>query len=241
MKLDVSDWLGRHIYVTGEYEAATTRIFRERLNAGKTVLDIGANAGYFSCLSAALVGPTGRVVSFEPVPRLNAKLKENLALNGFDLTNVHAVALSNENSSARFHVGPLNHSGVSSLRSIDDESESIDVQVVRGDDYLREIDRIDFIKIDVEGAECHVLEGMQDLLSRFRPDLVIEITPAYLAGMQRTADDIEAILAPLGYRFYAIENDGLRALSHLNNDRLGQYNAFMTVDRSVSATSGTAN
>lgn len=70
MCLDVSDWLGRHIYVTGDYENATTRVFGDRLSAGKCMFDIGANAGYFSCLSASLVGSGGRVVSFEPVPRL---------------------------------------------------------------------------------------------------------------------------------------------------------------------------
>lgn len=116
---------------------------------------------------------------------------------------------------------------------IADESESISVQLVRADDLFHDIDRVDFIKIDVEGAECHVLEGMTGLLGRFKPDLVIEITPDYLAGMARSAGDIEAILTPLGYRYFLIDNDGLRELPHLSDSRLGQFNAFITVDRSV--------
>lgn len=226
MQIDVSDWLGRHIYVTGEYEPATTALLNRLVRPGDTFLDIGANAGYFTLLAAKLVGPTGAVHSFEPLPSLAQQLRANLDLNGFRQCTTHDVAASDKADTCTFYSGPRDHTGVSSLRALEGPSETMVVSTARVDDVLKGVSCVSFAKIDVEGAECHVLEGMQGILQRFHPGLVVEITPTHLAGMQRSVEQIEELLRPLGYRTFVIEHHGLREVGRLSEEKCGQFNAF---------------
>lgn len=232
MKLDLEDWLGQHLYATGEYEPATTRLIEACLAPGDVFVDAGANAGYFSLLAARIVGRAGRVLSFEPVPQIYRRLQENIGLNGYRHCQAFDAALSNADGDSEFFVGPKNHVGTSSLRALDKASRRIGVHTVRLDEILEANGRVDCIKIDVEGAECHVLEGMTGVLNRCRPDLIIEITPEYLKPLHRSTGDIQRILEPHGYRAFAIEDQGLRPLSHLDSYGMPQFNAYFTATAS---------
>ncbi|MGE3539937.1 MAG: FkbM family methyltransferase [Candidatus Tectimicrobiota bacterium] len=235
MHIDVSDWLGRHLFVTGEYEPSTTALFKRLLRPGDTFLDIGANAGYFTLLGAKMVGKAGRVLSFEPIPAVRKQLEDNIRLNGEACCVVYDVAVSNVDGTSQFFVGPQDHLGTSSMRAISDFTSSIDVRTARLDDLLADNVQIAAAKIDVEGAECHVLEGMQGLLARCHPDLVLEITPQYLQGLGRTVEDIDRLLQPLGYRAFAIENTVLRPLPSLAAATVSQFNAYCTIRDDIAA------
>ncbi len=229
MEVDVSDWLGRHVYVTGEYEPATTKLIKNLLAAGGTFVDIGANVGYFTLLAAKCVGRSGRVFSFEPVPQLRRRLDRNLRLNHLGDCEVYGVAVSNAEGTCEFHVGPCGHSGVSGMRALHDASATITVHTNTLDNMLPADVDVSLVKIDVEGAECHVLEGMQDSLARSQPDIILEITPEYLSGMNRSPGQIEQLLASFGYRPFAIGDMGLQRLDSLNEAGASQFNAYFTV------------
>jgi FkbM family methyltransferase len=233
MRLDVSEWLGRHIFVTGEYEPSTTSVFKACLKRGDTFIDVGANAGYFTLLAANCVGPTGRVRSFEPLPQVRQALLTNIELNRFPNCVVSDVALSNEDGEAEFFAGPTSHYGVSSLRKLDDASATIRVRTAKFDDILSKSETVDLMKIDVEGAECHVLEGMQETLRHSAPDIIIEVSPKYLEGMDRSTADLDRLFNANGYRSYAIEHTGLRPLSSLVCYPSDQFNAFLTERKSL--------
>ncbi len=229
IQIDVSDWLGRHVYVTGEYEPPTTRLITHRLARGSTFVDVGANVGYFTLLGAKCVGGHGKVYSFEPLPAVRRRLEENIQMNQFSHCEVHALAASNVEGTREFFVGPRDHLGVSSLRRLEDASETLTVQTATLDEVLPLDIQVALIKIDVEGSECHVLEGMQAILARSRPDIILEVTPEYLANLDRSPKQIEELLGVFGYRPFAIEHTGLRPLSSLDEAAGSQFNALFTV------------
>lgn len=229
IQVDLGDWLGRHLYVTGEYESATTHVIAELLNPGGVFLDVGANLGYFSLLAATRVGPSGRVYSVEALPLLHDRLLGNFQRNGFTQCHLLPFAVSDAEGELDFHPGPQDHRGISSLRARGDTSEPVRVPVKRLDDELSDAPKIDFVKIDVEGAESHALDGMACMLERDQPPIVLEVTESYLNDMGRSVSDIERLLSPMGYRFFRIDNEVLTPLHRLADDGVDQFNALCTV------------
>jgi len=182
------------------FEPETVALFTRVLGPGATVVDVGANHGYFSVLAAALVGPTGRVEAFEPNPPVADALAEVLARNGVDgRVSVHRVALADRDGEAEFFpsVSPVND-GLSSLLVSDD---AVAHGVIRADHSIRvptetfdafaeraELGRVDLLKIDVEGAEALVLRGMERTLAGLPPRrIVCETTPGHPAVRMLTA------------------------------------------------------
>jgi FkbM family methyltransferase len=228
LRVDRSDWLGRHIYVTGEYEPGTTRIFKKLLRRGDTAIDIGANIGYFTLLAGRCVGDSGKVIAFEPIAEVRRQLEENVRLSGLKNTIIRSEAVFSESGTRDFFQGPTDHVGVSSLRTLDDCSGIRRVTTVRLDDVLADEPKITLIKLDVEGAECHALEGMVSCLERHRPDLIVEITDRYLQSMGRSAEQLYKLLGQFGYRAYLVGDDDLVPLG---DGTVGpqQFNALITV------------
>jgi len=174
------------------FEPETTHLILETLKLGDTVLDIGSNRGYMSVLAAKKIGSTGRVFCFEPNPVIYQGLKEHLRLNQIDgCVEASTLALSNSCSrDATFFVSTLEaNSGLSSLTphpellATQDLSvkSTIVVETITLDDWIKEksiSQPIDFIKVDVEGAEMLVLEGAKETLATRPPKRwVIETQP----------------------------------------------------------------
>lgn len=229
MRLTLRDWGGRHLYATGEYEPATTALFKAILRPGDLFIDVGANAGYFSLLAARLVGRTGAVMAFEPVPVTRDGLLDNLRLNRVANVTVREEALSDVPGDATFYVGPADHRGTSSLRPLDVTSGMIQVRKERLDALVPAGRRVHLIKIDVEGAEYLSLRGMEAILKRDQPDLIVEVTDSYLRGMGHSALELHQFLAGLGYRMYRIDHDGLHPVDPVRDLLPDQFNALYTV------------
>jgi len=143
---------------------------------GNTVLDIGANVGDWTLAMALRVGPDGRVLAFEPVPYLAETIVKTSRINRQDQVEVLNLALSDADGTAEFSVEQGN-SGGSRLGQMAGDFAMTTVPTRRLDSLLAErpdITRIDFIKIDVEGFELHVLEGARATLARFHPPLILE-------------------------------------------------------------------
>lgn len=177
-----------------------------------TCIDVGANIGQWAVPMAKCVGPQGRLFAFEPIPLLADALDKTFAVNGLTHATAHAIALSDHNGRATFHINLRNDkivdSGVSSLEHRAPGAQSIEVATLSLDDFLRDqsVSRVSFIKIDVEGHEHAVLAGARETLAAHRPALLIETgqeTP-------ETRRQIHNQLTALGYRMI-----GMRYENHL--------------------------
>ncbi len=233
ISVDVGEWLGRHLYVTGEYEPATTRLVKRILQPGDVFVDVGGNVGYFSLLAARCIGNTGAIITFEPIPALASSVRANARLNGFANVTVHELALSDNTGRASFWVGPSDHMGISSLRSLPSASMEISVPVEPFDSVYRDDKPVRLVKIDTEGAEYKVLRGMTHTLKEDRPDIILEVSPQYLKEMDSSVRHLDSILGSLDYRTYAIEHDKLRPIDSLAKYESRQFNAFLSVRRPI--------
>jgi FkbM family methyltransferase len=146
--------------------------FRPQL--GQTVLDIGAHIGKYTLQFSRAVGSTGRVISVEPHPENYAMLLENLRLN--DARNVRPVKCAVWNKPLYIGLFIGEGSGLHSLK-VNHKHGTIQVQAKTVDDLLKEldVDWVDWMKIDVEGAEADVLEGANRTIAKCKPKIVLEI------------------------------------------------------------------
>ena len=225
-KADLGDWLGQYVYLTGVYEPPTAHVISALLCPGDTFIDVGANSGFFSLLASHRVGPTGRVISFEPVPSMRKRLLENIALNVMGNISVHDVAVSNAEGVLPLFEGPEGHKGISSLRHIDNSATTIEVKTVPLDTFSDTLSAVKLVKIDVEGAEQLVLEGMSNTLKGDHPYVVIEITDEYLQAFGHRAIGLASHLTGMGYRMYAIRAEGLIPIRADQASDDNQFNAL---------------
>lgn len=191
MFVDTSDvGLSTFLLLDGYWEMWTTEAMLRFIRPGMTAVDIGANLGYFTMVMADLVGPSGRVVAFEPNPRMAERTRRSAHVNGFaPYTQLHEVALSDEPGDTVMFVPPTEPKNAHFSQPSGREGE-IRVRVQRADAFeaLRDAD---FIKIDTEGAEDAVWRGMAALLRRNRPLTVfMEFTPARYADARAFLDAI---------------------------------------------------
>jgi len=166
-----------------QYEADVTGVFRRLLRPGMNVLDLGANIGYFSLLSARLVGAGGSVLAVEPNPR-NARLLEASRLaNGFGQIRVVQVAAGAEPGLLVLHRSHSNGTTSPAPDSAEHVLDSETVGAVRAETLVPDGRRIDLIKADVEGAEYLALSGCSTLLRRDRPVIICEFSPSLMPGI----------------------------------------------------------
>ncbi len=188
----------------GVWERQETELVLNRLADGCVFFDIGANCGWFSLVAARQL-PQITVHAFEPVPQTFELLTGNIELNGLDNITANNVGLWDENKQLRFtsYRGPKNY-----ITDTDDE-RTVVVDCISLDDYIEknEIDRLDFIKCDVEGAELHFLRGAEKCLRRFAPALLLETQERYAARFGNTPTDVIAFLAEMGYKYDVVTED----------------------------------
>jgi FkbM family methyltransferase len=159
------------------YEPETTALLEERLGPGQCFIDGGANNGLYSVLAARRVGPSGRVLGFEPNPSAFRRLVHNVQVNGFaDRVRAMPQALGASAGAARLFLSET-EDGLSSL--VRPSERAIVVPAVTLDASVGDA-RVDLVKIDVEGAELPALRGMERTIAR-NPDigLVVEWHPKY--------------------------------------------------------------
>jgi FkbM family methyltransferase len=161
-------YIGQSIFLYGVWELIGSRLLDVLLEPGMCFVDVGANAGYYSLLAARLVGPGGTVHSFEPLDDLRAMLERSVRANAFSNVHVHPEAVTATSGSIAFYPYSETNEGVSStIRHVDTQAEPRIVPAISLDDFTARHPhgRMDVIKIDVEGAEQQVFDGMARLLS----------------------------------------------------------------------------
>lgn len=175
----------RLIYLEGERFVSERFLLTSLVQPGASVVDIGANIGYYALMFSHLVGRHGRIICIEPEPNNLIELVRNVESNKLENVEVFPVAVGNTKGSIGLS------SGVSA-RVADRGDEEIRVDVLPLGEVIRER-AVDFIKIDVEGFEGQVLDGAEDVLSKQRPRLFVEIHPALLVGGYTVAQIINAL------------------------------------------------
>lgn len=186
------------------------RFLSRFVQRGMTVLDVGANQGIYTIVAARATGPQGRVYAFEPSPSELAKLRWNLRLNRFRNATVVESAVSSLSGQATFHAAEPMKGGFSGLRRPSEylhvESREITVPVTTLDEFVRERDiaTVDFLKVDVEGAELDLIEGARALLSsEHQPVVQFEFADGRAGEWGHRASEIGARLIRLGYRLFS--------------------------------------
>jgi FkbM family methyltransferase len=197
MRLDPLDSLRLSFH--GLYQPAETRFVQRVVAPGWTVVDVGANIGYFTLLFCRAVGPAGRVLAFEPDPDNAAILRENLRLNGYANAQVLELALGDADGSATLFTNPANR-GDNRVGIAEPGFGARAVRVGRYDDLVG--GTVDLVKLDVQGGELAVLLGLAATLAR-SPDplVVLEWWPL---GLTRAGCEPAAVLDRLGAWGFAL-------------------------------------
>ena len=185
-----------HLSLDGYWESWITIAMARTIRKGWKCIDIGANHGYFSVLMADAVGPSGNVLAIEPNPRLVQMLERTLSVNGFDSnTIVLQKAISNTNNQKAKLFIPRNH-GINATiltQELKTDDEVIEIETITLDDLTKDWDRVDFIKIDAEGAEELIWQGMQKVLNENKNiTIVLEINCSRYAQPKEFLQEIQA-------------------------------------------------
>ena len=212
---DVS--IAPHLILEGVYEEHTDAALRRLVSPGMNVVEIGANVGLFTLLMCHRAGPSGSVYAFECDPVLAQIARDNLELNGFSrIGTIDEHAVSKEIGMLEFRATTRHRGGgtlVAGLQQIpeltESERETIPVQATTLDAFLATYDRkIDFLKIDAEGAETDIMAGGRRIFGdpNYRVTVMMEFAPAFMreAGMD-PAKQLEE-LRQAGFTFSRIDD-----------------------------------
>lgn len=175
--------VGYQLFIGRGYEELTADVFERCLRPGMRVLDLGGNIGFYSVLAAARVGPTGRVIAFEPAPENVAILQRNAQVNGFSQLEVVAKACSDKAERVTLRLNPRGK-GLHTIGAAGADWGRLEIDTIVLDEFFADPEfRIDFLKIDIEGAEERALRGMRKLLARSPGVQVLtEVNPTALAA-----------------------------------------------------------
>ncbi len=195
----ITDQLVRY----GAHAGSELGMLLQLLRPGDTVVDIGAHIGTFAIPMGRTVGPTGRVICFEPSSESHALLEMNIELNGLITTMLtRAMAVGAEEAHWQTVTSQANNTGATFLeRSTDPDatlSITLDAWLARNAD----IQDLHLLKIDTEGMELQVLQGAMATLAERQPIVYAEIAPEQLARFDASPTAIETLLGDLGYAFY---------------------------------------
>lgn len=213
--------LGEHmqsqIFWYGAYNRDILSVLRNLVKPGMVVIDAGANIGEITLLAAKKVGASGKVYSFEPLPEVSAKLEKNVRDNDFSQVSIQRFGLSDKageiniyQSSSSYGDGSDN-GGLGTLYPSDSIAKPAGViKLTTLDDFCgeRKLQKVDLIKLDIEGAELPALKGALNTLKQFKPKLIIEVQEETAERAGYSADDILIFLANLGYEFQVIGRNG---------------------------------
>lgn len=224
---NMHNYIDRMIYLTGAHEKHMLyflrdliRILRKKCNYPITFMDVGANVGNHSLYLSTLVD---KVYAFEPFDRVRQQFETNIKLNRISNIQIFPFGLSNEQAILPFYTGTEQNLGASSfVKDHVHDNQIYGVNAVKiGDDVIRQeqLQQITLLKIDVEGFEKNVLEGLQFTLQRDRPLIIIEMSATSFNTFHHNEINIRSVFPP-NYQFYYFSYGNFNTGRY----RLAQYN-----------------
>jgi len=211
---DLSEAIGRNLYFYGFYEQTITAVVAQLLLPGQVFIDIGANFGYFTLFAARRVQPRGRVFAFEPDPTNLRLLHANIALNKLPNVVVEETAVAASEGECEFFptVKAQWSRGKASTVAPDIGAPPADTMTVRTvslDEYcdVNAVERVDVVKMDIEGGEALAIEGMGEGIRRKRyRRVLLELHSAALRRLGVAPEDLLRRFLDNGYRCFRIRN-----------------------------------
>lgn len=191
------------------------------IQPGFSCIDIGANLGYFSYFLSKYVGKNGKVYAVEPVPLFGEIWKGNVARTNMNNAELLPYALGGEETTVQMGMPVVEgtvHHGMTKVIENNDSSyeQTFDVTMKIPDELFKNIERIDFLKIDVEGYEHNVFANMRQTLAKHHPMIQAEL------GGEENRKECFAILTELGYKPNILKNGTLQEISLSEIDAHGQ-------------------
>jgi len=205
--------ISRAVFLTGLYEPNEFFWLNKALERGNTFIDIGANMGLYSLFAARKVGPSGLVIAIEPSSRDFERLRSHVELNRLTNVRLLQIAASDRKGEARLLVAPDEKAGHNTLGYFGYDRvapKAIEtVRLERVDDVVRlaGLQKVDFVKLDVEGAEFRVLQGAQDTLRLSHPTILLELSDRTLRHQSCHSEQIWNFLTREGYRMYGFNGE----------------------------------
>lgn len=203
MRLDPHDSLELSVR---DFEPVETQLVLEHVPEGGTVLDVGANIGYYTLLFARAVGPKGKVFAFEPDPDTYALLCENIEANGY--TNVEAInAAVSDKMGSLFMNREQSNWGDHRVRDTNVSGEDVEIPCVTLDEHFKDFEgRFDLVKMDIQGAEGRAIAGMRGLFAKRKcRKLITEYWPIGLKRFDADASEYLEELKAAGFEFQEID------------------------------------
>lgn len=214
-ELDLREGIDFSIWLLGSFEPETVRCYQRIVKSGDVVLDIGANIGAHTLLLAKSVGAQGRVIAFEPTDYAFSKLSKNSSLNPDIASRIQCMQymlvdsetqdsptpalysswpLKNEEDLHNLHQGRLMTTSGAKPKTLDSVISSIG------------LDRVDCIKLDIDGFECGMLRGAREVLTRWHPPIIMELAPYVLEEQGASLGELIHLLKEYGYALYGLSN-----------------------------------
>lgn len=194
----------RNIKDFSVWEPESTSVIKKLVKPGNILLDIGANIGYYTVIASKIVGETGKVLSFEPTKHFFDVLQNTVEINKLKNVMLYDFGLSDENSESEISIGENS----ATIHWIKNDGIPLDIEHIalkRLDDIISSLDinKIDFIKIDVDGHEPAFLEGAWKTLEKYKPTILMEISHRHYRKAGYLAWDFYRKLREKGYRIYS--------------------------------------
>lgn len=192
--------IGRFALQKGVYEVGTTKVFKDVVKRGMTVVDVGSGRGYFSLIAARLVGSEGRVFAFEPEPSNYGWLVKYITINGFKNILPIKKAVSDKKGTTKLHLDRVDI-GRHSIVFEEGRDDYVKVETISLDDFFEENQILpDVVKMDIEGAEVLALKGMRRTIER-------SANLRMFIEYERNKEEVYDFLAKY-FEIYRITNDG---------------------------------
>jgi FkbM family methyltransferase len=197
--------VGYHNYFETDYELNNINFINNYLSPGMTVIDIGAHIGLLSIIMAQKVKPAGKVYSFEPTPSTFKLLQKTIAINDFtEIVKPNKMAVAEKKGKTFFYITDIeahNSNSLSNNKRDYGNEHRIDVDLTSIDEFVTDnkLSKIDFLKIDAEGAEYSVLKGCEATLRRDKPKIILALHPASIINFGNSLEQIWDYLQSFGY------------------------------------------
>lgn len=198
--LDLADWIQRSVYL-GTYEPLETRLVAGFLTLGMTVVDVGANVGYYTALAASRVGSEGRIFAIEPDPRAFAQLKNLIAKNHLSVRAFN-IGLGEKSGEEHLYQSPDSRNNTPTMVAHGGYTPTATVKIRRLDDCLDEwqVAHVNLLKIDTQGWEPQVFAGASQALASSRIDAILcEFNGHWLRAVGSSPQALWKMLASFGF------------------------------------------
>lgn len=228
LAVDLSGGMGDAVFFFGKYEPFISSLAERLIKPGDVCLDVGANFGWYATLFSRLVGDSGVVHAFEPLPFVFTQLERNVELNRMKNVFLNNFGLSNEEKDVEIHLFadlPVGHASLAAKPAHDSRTLPIPVKPLNS--YLSEklIGQVDFVKVDTEGAELLFLKGATALFEQKKPPiLLMEMALENSREFGYLPNDLIVFIREHGdYNFFAIDElaDNISQIDGFKPEEIG--------------------